>query len=305
MRAAVARMGLVAVMLVAGAACGIDYSATFNANGSVTIGFKVLIPKSLMEPGSGVNVTGLSPSDIASAQAKMQKQYPGAKITRFTEGDQTGAQATIPFKTEKDAFAFLTQPSKLSPSSATSGSGTGLNLSDTGGLFKTATHTTSGGSDTYTFTPQSLPTHTPTPGEQTIPGAEALVSVFVIDFALTVPHVITSAPGALFTLDRKTAIWKLSLSSPQTLTATTGPDAGLVGSFSQLQDAGLVVAVGFVALAAGFLLGMFLTRRGLLRPRPRVAVQPVPVEPAPPVPPPLEPDASPGPPSEAPPPSSS
>ena len=303
MRKAVARMGLVAGILVATAACGFDTSATFNADGSVTVGLKFLIPKSVMEPGSGVNVTGMSSSDLASAQAKLQKQYPGARVTRVTEGDETGAQVTIPFKTEKDAFAFLTQPSRLSPSSTVSGSGMGLNLSDTGGLFKTATHTTSGGSDTYTFTTQPPPTPTPKPGEQTIPGGDALLSIFVINFALTVPHAITSAPGALFTLDRKTAIWKLSLTSPLTLTATTGPDAGVVASVSPLQDARLVVAVGFVALGAGFLLGMFLTWRGLLRPRPTVALQPVPV--APPSPPsPAEPVAWPGPPSEAPPPSS-
>jgi hypothetical protein len=304
---AVARTVFVGTMVLALAACGFDTSATFNADGSVTVGLKFLVPKSVIEPGSGVNVTGLSSSDIASAQARLQKQYPGAKVTRVTEGDETGVQATIPFKTEKDAFAFLTQPSRLSPSSTASGSGVGLDLSDTGGFFKTATHTTSGGSDTYTFTTQPLPTPTPKPGEQTIPGGDALVSsIFVINFALTVPHVITSAPGALFTLDRKTAIWKLSLTSPQTLTATTGPDTGLVANVSALPDMRLVIAVAFIAIGAGFLMGMFLTWRGLLgRPQPRPQPAPVPAQ-VPVAPPPATQSSVewPGPPPGAPPPSS-
>ena len=45
--------------------------------------------------------------------------------------------------------------------------------------------------------------------------------MFTVTFALTVPHAITSAPGALFSLDRKTATWKLSWLHAQTLTATT------------------------------------------------------------------------------------
>jgi hypothetical protein len=293
----IARSLLAAAVSLAAAGCGLDTSADFNADGSVTIGLRFMIPKSAAEPGSGIKITGLSPADLASSQAKLEKLYPGAKVTRVTEGDETGALATIPFKTEKDAFAFLTQPSKLSAPSATSGSGMGLNLSDTGGLFKTATHTTSGGSDTYTFTTQPPPTPSPTPGAQTIPGGDALLSIFVITFSLTVPHVITSAPGALFTLDRKTAIWKLSLTSPQTLEATTGTDTGLVASVTPAPDPRLLVAVGFIAVAVGFLLGGFLPWRGLIS-RPTVRVAAPPAAPATHT----DPVAWPGPPSDAPPP---
>src|SRR5207302_342856 len=127
-----------------------------------------------------------------------------------TEGDEKGALMTIPFKSEKDAFTFLTAPSQLSPSKATSGSGIGINLSNTGGLFSTATHTTSGQNDTYTFKTAPAPMASPSPGTQQIISGDEIASVFVITFALTVPHVITSAPGALCTLDRKTAIWKLA-----------------------------------------------------------------------------------------------
>jgi hypothetical protein len=284
-------------LLLMSAGCGLDTSANFNADGSVTIGLRFMIPKSAAAPGSGINVTGLSPSDLASSQAKLQKLYPGAMVTRVTEGDETGALATIPFKTEKDAFAFLTQPSKLSAPSASSGAAMGLNLSDTGGLFKTATHTTSGGSDTYAFTTQPPPTPSPTPGAQTIPGGDALLSIFVITFALTVPHVITSAPGALFTLDRKTAIWKLSLTSPQTLTATTGTDTSLVASVAPAQDPRLLVALAFIALALGFLLGGFLPWRSLIS-RPTAKHATASSAPTPPA----DPVAWPGPPPEAPPP---
>lgn len=304
MRRKLATGVLAAATLVLAAGCGMDASATFNDDGSVTFGLKFLIPKSLMDPKSGFNVTGLSASDIASAQASLRKQYPGAKVVRVNEGDETGALATIPFKTEKEAFDFLTQPSKLSPSGASSGAA-GLNLSDTGGLFKTAKHTSSGGTDTYTFTSVPPPQPSPSPGDQSAAGSEALLSVFVITFAITTPHVITSAPGALFTLDHKTAIWKLSLTSPQTLTATTGPDTGLVAATQPLPDFRLLIAVGFIALAVGFLIGMLMTWRGLLRPATRMvaapAAAPAAAPPAAPLPP-AEPVAWPGPPSEAPPP---
>ena len=297
---------LAGALLVTVAGCGYDTSATFNSDGSVTIGLKLLLPKSLMQAGSGATVNGFTPAEIASANTQLQKKYPGGKVTVVTEGDESGALITIPFKSEKDAFAFLTQPSTMSPSGATSGSGLNFNLSNTGGLFTSATHTSSGGSDTYTFktTPQPMPT--PTPGQQQVISDDEIASVFVITFALTVPHVITSAPGAVFTLDRKTAIWKLSWTKAETLVATTGPDTGtLAASVSPAQDFRLVIAVGFIAIAVGFLLGMLLTWRGLLGSRIRTAAQvAAPMSPvAPPAAlPPAEPVAWPGPPSEAPPP---
>lgn len=256
---------LAGAIVVATAACGYDTSATFGSDGSVTVGLKFLFPKSLMSGGNGTSVSGFSPSDIASANAKLQAKYPGGKVTLVTEGDESGALVTIPFKSEKDAFAFMTQPSKLSPPSASSSSGLSLNLSNTGGMFTSATHTTSGQSDTYTFKTAPAVQPSPSPGSQQILSEDELASMFNVTFALTVPHTITSAPGALFSLDRKTAIWKLNWLHAQTLTATTGPDAGLVSSISPVQgDVRVAIAVGFIAIAVGFLLGMFLTWRGLL-----------------------------------------
>src|SRR5205823_5100767 len=137
---ATSRLILAAAMLLATAACGYDTSATFGSDGSVTVGLKFLFPKSLMSGGSGTSVSGFSPSDIASANAKLQAKYPGGKVAVLTEGDESGALVTIPFKTEKDAFAFMTQPSKLSPAASSSSSGLSLNLSNTGGMFTSATH---------------------------------------------------------------------------------------------------------------------------------------------------------------------
>lgn len=302
MRKVVARALLVVAVAFGAAGCGFDTSATFNADGSVTVGLKFLFPKSLMQGSTGTTVSGLSPSDIAKANTQLQKQYPGGKVTAVTEGDETGALMTVPFKTEKDAFAFLTAPSKLSPSGATSGTGLGINLANTGGFFSSATHTTTGQNDTYTFKTSPAPLPSPSPGQQQIITDDEIASIFVITFALTVPHQITSAPGALFTLDRKTAIWKLSWTKPQTFTATTGSDAGLVASVSPLQDSRLVLAVGFTAIALGFLLGIFLTWRTLRRPalQPAAQVAMSPVAPAPPAV--DSATAWPGPPPEAPPP---
>ncbi len=139
-----------------------------------------------MDGANGATVTGMSPSDIAAANATLQSKYPGAKITVVTEGDEKGAQVAIPFKTEKEAFAFLTAPSQLSPSGATSGTGIGINLSNTGGLFASATHTTSGQSDTYTFKTAPVPPPSPPPGEQQIISGDEVASIFVITFSLTV-----------------------------------------------------------------------------------------------------------------------
>ena len=283
------------------AACSYDTSATFNSDGSVTIGLKFLFPASMLTPGPNTTVKGMSPSEIAAANAQVQKKYPGGKVEVVTEGDEKGALITIPFKTEKEAFNFLIQPPRLSPSAGSTGSGAAINLSNTGGLFAAATHTVSGATDTYTFQTAAQAVNPPSPGQQQILTGDEIESIFTVSFALTVPHVITTAPGALFTLDHKTAIWKLRWTRAETLTATTGADTGLVGNVSPLQDARLLIAVGFIALGAGFVLGMFLTWRGLLRPPAR----PAPVEssagqtPAPTPPPPTD---WPGPPPAAPPP---
>jgi hypothetical protein len=264
LKATIARAIVAASLMLAAAACGYDASATFNPDGSVVVGLKFLFPKSLMNGSNGTSVSGLSPSDLRSANAQLQKKYPGGKVTAVTDGDETGAMVTVPFKTEKDAFAFLTQPSTLSPSGATSGSSLGLNLSNTGGMFKSARHTTSGSNDTYTFTTAPATQPTPSSGSQQVLTDDEVQSIFTITFAVTLPHVITSAPGALFTIDRKTATWKLHWTRSETLIATTGPDTALAGSVAPLQDARPLVAVGFIALSVGFLLGMLGTSRGLL-----------------------------------------
>jgi hypothetical protein len=276
------RIVLLVAIVLATAACGADTSATFNADGSVSVGLKFLFPKSIMQGTNGASVTGFSPTDIASANKQLQQKYPGSKITVVSEGDESGALITIPFKTEKDAFAFLTQPSKVTASGATSKSGVGLNLGNTGGLFSSATHTHSGAADTYTFKTVAQQQPKPATGTQEVITNDELESIFTLTFAITVPHAITSAPGALFTLDRKTAIWKLQWTKSQTLTATTGADANLTASVSPLgQDWRLVIAIAFAAVGAGFLLGMFFTWRGLLPHR----VSPAPAAPpAPPTP---------------------
>ncbi|HKC19943.1 MAG TPA: hypothetical protein VKE27_09970, partial [Candidatus Dormibacteraeota bacterium] len=181
----------------------------------------------------------------------------------------------VPFKTEKEAFVFLTAPSQLNPIGATSGTGVSLNLSNTGGLFTAASHTTSGGSvDTYSFTTAPQKMSSPSPGSQQVISDSEVASIFTITFSLTVPHVITSAPGALFTLDRKTAIWKLNWAKSETLTATTGADAGLVAALTPASDPRLTLAVGAGAIAVGvLLLGMLMPWR-----RMRPVPAPVPVE---------------------------
>jgi len=123
-------------------------------------------------------------------------------------------------------------------------------------LFVSATHTTSGQADTYTFKTQAQPTASPSLGAQPNP-TDDLSAIIRITFSLTVPHEITSAPGALFTQDRKTAVWELSLSQTQTLTATTGSSATLAGFASNVppgQSSAFLIGVGLVAIALGFLL---------------------------------------------------
>jgi len=286
----VSRAVVLGAFLLGAAACGYDASATFNPDGSVTIGLKFLLPKSLMTPGPGVTVHGMSPAEIAAANKQLQSRYPGAKVETITEGDEAGALVTIPFKTEKDAFAFLTQPSQLSPSSAASGN-TSVNLSNTGGLFTSATHTSSGPTDTYTFKTAAGTMPSPAPGEQTTITPDEIEAMFTIRFSITVPHVITSAPGALFSLDRKTAVWKLNWAHAETFTATTGPDVTLAGyaAGTPVADYRLVIAVGFIAIAVGFVLGMFAPWRRSHLVTAVPAAGAVATAPAPPPPPPAEP----------------
>lgn len=250
------------------AGCGFDTSATFNPDGSVTVGLKFLFPNSLMQGTNGATVSGFTPSDIASDNASLQARYPGARVTVVTEGEESGALVSIPFKTEKAAFDFLTAPSQLSPSGATSGTGMRLNLTNTGGLFSSASHTTSGGTDTYIFKTAPPPPASPSPGQTQVISGDEVSSIFVITFSLTVPHPITSAPGALFTIDHKTAIWKLSWTQSQTLTATTGPDTGLVASVSHSPDLRLTALVAIIAVAIGVVLGMLMPWRVMQRTAP-------------------------------------
>ena len=129
---------LVAFLIAAG--CGYEAGATFNGDGSVVVSLKFLVPKALTQSGSGTSVSGISPADIQKANGELAAKYPGAKVFTITEGDETGAEETIPFKTEKEAFAFLTQPSKLAKGLSGAAS-TSLDLGNTGGLFASATHT--------------------------------------------------------------------------------------------------------------------------------------------------------------------
>ena len=78
-----------------------------------------------MQGSSSTSVSGTTPADIAKANATLASKYPGAKVARVEEGTEVGVRITVPFKTEKDAFAFLTTPTTLNPSGATSGAGTG------------------------------------------------------------------------------------------------------------------------------------------------------------------------------------
>jgi hypothetical protein len=263
-------------------ACGYQASTSFNGDGSVTVGLKFLFPKALMQSGAaGGSVSGFSPADIATANTELNKKYPGGKITIVTEGDESGAVITIPFKTEKDAFAFITQPSALNPSAVTSGTTPpSINLSQTGGLFATATHTADGQTDTYTFTTVAPTIPSPSPGSQSPISTDELASIFTVTFALTLPHEITSAPGALFTLDRKTAIWKVTWTKAETFTATSGPQlVGFSAAGAQGANVGITVGVGLVAIAVGFLLGVVQPWRRRLTP----VATPAPVIPTPPV----------------------
>lgn len=266
---------VMALLLFTASGCGYEASTVFNPDGSVTIGLTLLFPKDLMSGSNGTSISGLTPTDLASANTKLQAKYPGAKIVAVTEGDESGAAITIPFKTEKAAFDFLTAPPQLTPSGATSGTGVSLNLSNTGGLFTSATHTTAGAIDTYTFKTAPQAVSSPSPGSQQVISDSEIASIFTITFKLTVPHEITSAPGATFTLDRKTAIWKLDWTKADTLTATTGPDTGLVAAVTPATDTRLTIVVGVIAIAVGVVLGMLMPWR---RMRPAPVPVPPPVE---------------------------
>jgi hypothetical protein len=240
-----------AALLVLTVGCSYETGAVFNADGTVTVSAGFLFPKSLMTASAGSGgVSGMSASDIKKANSTLSGKYPGAKVELITKGEEQGAKITIPFKNEKDAFNYLTQPSKLDPSATTSGS-SGIDLSNTGGLFQTANHS----SNTYTFTTKPPPPATPDPNNP-LSGADVLDSLFSVTFSLTVPSEITSASGALFTADHKTAIWKISLVTPMVLTATTG-SASSAGPLSPL----LLVGIGLVAGGLGFVLGLFMPWR--------------------------------------------
>lgn len=264
---------IASAVVLAAAGCGYDTSASFNADGSVTVGLKLLFPKDLVQGANGASISGFTPSDLASANSKLQAEYPGAKIVPVTEGDESGASITIPFKTEKAAFDFMTAPPQLTPSGATSGTGVSLNLSNTGGLFTSASHTSAGGVDTYTFKTAPQPISSPSPGSQQVISDTEIASIFTITFSLSVPREITSAPGAVFTLDRKTAIWKLDWTKGETLTATTGPDTGLVAAVTPANDSRVTVVVGVIAVAIGIVLGLLMPWRRI-----RPAPAPAPVE---------------------------
>jgi hypothetical protein len=228
-----------------------------------------------MQGANGASISGFTSSDINYANSALQAKYPGAKIVPVTEGDESGASITIPFKTEKAAFDFMTAPPQLTPSGATSGTGVSLNLSNTGGMFTSATHTSAGGVDTYMFKTVPQPMPSPSPGSQQVISDSEIASIFTITFSLTVPHEITSAPGAVFTLDRKTATWTLNWTKAETLTATTGPDTGLVAAVAPASDPRLTVVVGVLAIAIGIVLGLLMPWRRI---RPLPAPAPAPVE---------------------------
>jgi hypothetical protein len=257
---ALARTALIGAVLLAAVACGYDASTTFNADGTVVVGLKFLLPTSLMQGATGSSsVQGFGPADIAKANASIGSKYPGAKVAAVTEGDESGAGITIPFKTEKDAFTFLTAPTQLSASGAASGASS-VDLSNTGGIFASATHASNGQNDTYTFNSKPAAVASPSPGSQSPITADQFASIFTVTFSLTVPHEIVSAPGALFTLDRKTAIWKMSLLKPATFTATTGPDVALAALATNATpgvSSVMVIGVGLVAIVLGFAIGIF------------------------------------------------
>ena len=253
-------LGLVtALFVLAAAGCGYDASATFNADGTVTVGLKLLFPKDLMDGANGASISGFTATDLSQAGAALDKKYPGATVTSVTEGDESGAAVTIPFQTEKAAFDFLTAPPQMSPSGATSGTGVSVDLSNTGGLFTAASHTTSHGVDTYSFTTAAQPLTSPSPGSQQVISDSEIASIFTVTFSLTLPRVITSAPGAVFTFDRQTATWKLGWTRSETLTATTGPpETGLVAAVTPATDMRLATLVGVVAIFVGVLIGMLM-----------------------------------------------
>ena len=254
---------LVAFLIASG--CGYEAGATFNGDGSVVVSLKFLVPKALTQSGSGTSVSGISPADIQKANRELAAKYPGAKVFTITEGDETGAEETIPFKTEKEAFAFLTQPSKLAKGLSGAAS-TSLDLGNTGGLFASATHTfqpgasTPGNSGSRPFRLLPLNLGPRVNVRYFMSGDQVMwyVSIGLL-LSTTVPHEITSADGALFTADRKTAIWKLSLVHAQTFVATTGPGGiGLAANTITGISTAVLVGVVLVAVGLGFLGGLVI-----------------------------------------------
>ncbi len=289
MPAIAARTLLIAAVLIAAVGCSYDVSATFNSDGSVNVGLQFLLPKSLLEGGPNMSVSGFTDADIAKASAEVASKYPGAKVTKVTVGDEAGVLLTVPFKTEKDAFAFLTEPSKLNPNDTASSGSPTIDVGNTGGLFISATHTTSGQTDTYTFKTQAQPVPSPSPDTQVPITPDELSSVIQLTFSLTVPHEIASAPGALFTQDRKTAIWKLSLTQAQTLTATTDAGLALTGVSNRVfgQSQAALIGIGVAAIALAFFLGLITPWRLMHAPLVVPPVEPAPAaaDSAPPPPP--------------------
>lgn len=96
MRRAIAWTLLIGATVLAATGCGYDVGATFNADGTVGLGLKFLLPKSLLTAGPGTTVTGFSDADIAKANQEAASKYPGAKVVKVVEGNQAGVLVTSP-----------------------------------------------------------------------------------------------------------------------------------------------------------------------------------------------------------------
>jgi hypothetical protein len=92
---------LTAVLLLAAAGCGYDTSTTFNADGTVTIGLKLLFPKDLVQGANGPSVSGFTPTDLASANSSLHAKYPGATIVPVTEATNRARRSRSPSRRKK------------------------------------------------------------------------------------------------------------------------------------------------------------------------------------------------------------